>query len=68
MADGVDLASPDGKDGTWDWVLAKLTVAADAAGLVGWSLSVHSTIARARQYATNTTRQGAGSNSTNPEL
>src|SRR5690348_5916166 len=30
-------------DGTWDEVLAKLTAAADAAGLVDWSLSVDST-------------------------
>nr|WP_221433398.1 IS5 family transposase [Micrococcus endophyticus] len=49
-------------DGTWDRVLAKLTAAADAAGLVDWSLSVDSTIARAHQHATNTTRlTGAGS-------
>ena len=47
------------KDGTWDRVLAKLAAAADAAGLVGWSLSVDSTIARAHQHATNTTRRTA---------
>jgi hypothetical protein len=36
---------------------------------LGGSLSVDSTIARARQHATNTTRHtGAGSNYTNPEL
>jgi hypothetical protein len=29
-------------------------------GLVGWSLSVDSTIARAHQHATNTTRHGRG--------
>lgn len=34
-------------DGTWDRVLAQITAAADAAGLVDWSLSVDSTIARA---------------------
>jgi hypothetical protein len=34
-------------DGTWDRVLAKLTAAADAAGLVDWSLSVDSTVVRA---------------------
>ena len=44
------------KDGAWDRALTKLTAAADAAGLVGWSLSVDSTIARAHQHATNTTR------------
>lgn len=39
-------------DGTWDKVVAKLTAAADAAGLVDWSLSVDSMIARAHQHAT----------------
>lgn len=48
------------KDGTWDAVFAKLTAAADAAGLVDWSLSVDSTIARAHQHATNTTRLTGG--------
>lgn len=33
--------------GTWDQVLAKLTAAADEAGLVDWSLSVDSAITRA---------------------
>jgi len=47
-------------DGTWDDVLAKLTAAADTAGLVDWSLSVDSTIARAHQHATNTTRLTGG--------
>ncbi len=47
-------------EGVWDGVLAKLIAAADAAGLVGWSLSVDSTIARAHQHATNTTRLTGG--------
>lgn len=47
-------------DGTWDKVLATLTAAADAAGAVDWSLSVDSTIARAHQHATNTTRLTGG--------
>lgn len=47
-------------DGTWDRVLAKLTASADAAGIVDWSLSVDSTIARAHQHATNTTRTTGG--------
>ena len=34
-------------DGTWDRVLAKLTAVADAEGMIDWSLSVDSTIARA---------------------
>jgi len=47
-------------EGIWDRVLAKITVAADAAGLIDWSLSVDSTIARAHQHATNTTRLTGG--------
>ncbi|MCU1409092.1 MAG: transposase [Microbacteriaceae bacterium] len=47
-------------DGTWDAVFQKLTAAADAARLVDWSLSADSTIARAHQHATNTTRHGPG--------
>lgn len=47
-------------DGTWDKVLAKLTAAADAAGLIGWSLSVDSTIARPHQHAASTTRLTGG--------
>ena len=47
-------------DGTWDKVHAKLAAAADAVGLVDWSLSVDSTIARAHQHATNTTRLTGG--------
>lgn len=47
-------------DGTWDQVLARLTAAADAAGFIDWSVSVDSTIARAHQHATNTTRVTGG--------
>jgi len=47
-------------EGTWDKVLATLTAAADEAGLVDWSLSVDSTIARAHQHATNTKRLTGG--------
>ncbi|MCD0174160.1 IS5 family transposase [Micrococcus luteus] len=51
------------EEGTWDTVLATLTAAADAEGLIDWSVAVDSTIARAHQHATNTTRlTGAGSN------
>lgn len=55
-------------DGTWDRIHAELIAAADAAGLIDWSSSVDSTIARARQHATNTTRLtgGPGSNYKNP--
>ena len=47
-------------EGTWDTVLAKLTAAAAAQGLVDWSVSVDSTIARAHQHAMNTTRHAGG--------
>jgi putative transposase len=47
-------------DGTWDLVLARLAAAADAAGMVDWSVSVDSTIARAHQHATNVTRHTGG--------
>ena len=47
-------------EGTWDTVLAKLTAAADAQGLVDWSVSADSTIARAHQHATNTKRLTGG--------
>lgn len=48
------------EEGTWDTVLARLTAAADAAGLIDWSLSVDSTVARAHQHATNATRLTGG--------
>ncbi|MCV7684134.1 IS5 family transposase [Micrococcus luteus] len=55
------------EEGTWDAVLARLTAAADAEGLIDWSVSVDSTIARAHQHATNITRHtGGGSNYKNP--
>lgn len=47
-------------EGTWDLVLDKLTAVADAAELIDWSLSVDSTISRAHQHATNTTRTTGG--------
>ena len=48
------------EEGTWDAVLARLTAAADAEGLIDWLVSVDSTIARAHQHATNTTRLTGG--------
>ena len=48
------------EEGTWDTVLATLTAAADAEGLIDWSVSVDSTIARAHQHATNITRLTGG--------
>lgn len=47
-------------EGTWDEVLDTLTAAADAEGLVDWSVSVDATIARAHQHATNATRLTGG--------
>lgn len=48
-------------EGLWDTVLGRLLAAADAAGMVDWSVSVDSTIARAHQHATNITRTTGGS-------
>lgn len=47
-------------DGTWDRLLGRLIAQADAEGLVDWSVSVDSTIARAHQHATNVTRHTGG--------
>lgn len=44
-------------DGTWDRVLAAVLADADAAGELDWTVAVDSTIARAHQHATNTTRE-----------
>ncbi len=46
--------------GIWDRVLQMLTAAADAGGLIDWPVSVDSTIARAQQHATTTTRLTGG--------
>lgn len=51
------------KDGTWDRVLTALQAQADAAGQIDWAVSVDSTIARAHQHATNTTRPSGGPSS-----
>ena len=47
-------------DDIWDKIRAELTAAADAAGHIDWSLSVDSTIARAHQRVTETTRLTGG--------
>ncbi|GAB6857703.1 hypothetical protein JCM13591A_23700 [Microbacterium xylanilyticum] len=47
-------------EGVWDTIVATLIAQADAQGLVDWSVSVDSTIARAHQHATNTTRDTGG--------
>lgn len=43
-------------DGTWDTVLAEVLKSADAAGLIGWDVSIDSTVNRAHQHATNLSR------------
>jgi transposase len=43
-------------DGTWDRVLAEVLADADAAGLVDWKVSADSSVVRAHQHGTNTTR------------
>ena len=47
-------------EGTWDKIASTLIAQADAEALVDWSVSVDSTIARAHQHATNTTRPTGG--------
>ena len=47
-------------EGTWDVVLARLLATADEAGVIDWTVSVDSTIARAHQHATNITRDTGG--------
>lgn len=59
-ADGMDLAPAPHRCRHLGRVHAELTAAADAAGLIDWSLSVESTIARAHQRATNMTRLTGG--------
>jgi len=43
-------------DGTWDQIHARLVAEADAAGDVDWTVSVDSTVNRAHQHATNSSR------------
>ncbi len=46
-------------DGTWDKIHARLLAEADAEGVIESTVSVDSTINRAHQHATNTTRAEA---------
>jgi transposase len=46
------------RDGTWARVLSGLQARADAAGLIGWDVSVDSTIVRAHQHAAGARRRG----------
>ncbi len=45
------------EDGIWDQVLTVLLTEADTRDELDWAVSVDSTIARAHQHATNTTRE-----------
>lgn len=46
------------RGGVWARILAALQVRADAAGLIGWQVSVDSTIMRAHQHAAGARRHG----------
>jgi len=46
--------------GTWDHVLSLLLTRADAAEVIDWQVAVDSTITRAHQHASNTTRFTGG--------
>jgi transposase len=46
------------RDGVWARILAALQARADAAGLIGWTVSVDSTISRAHQHAAGARRDG----------
>ena len=47
-------------DGTWDKVLQRLLTEADAAGKLGWQVSVDSTVNRAHQHGTTPPRAEHG--------
>ncbi|MFG1994473.1 transposase [Actinoplanes sp. NPDC048988] len=44
--------------GVWAQILASLQAQADAAGLIGWTVGVDSTISRAHQHAAGARRDG----------
>ncbi|MGC5020810.1 IS5 family transposase [Micromonospora sp. DT47] len=46
------------RDGVWAQILASLQARADACGLIGWTVSVDSTISRAHQHAAGARRDG----------
>jgi transposase len=46
------------RDGVWARILASLQTRADGAGLIGWTVSVDSTISRAHQHAAGARRDG----------
>lgn len=46
------------RDGTWAKILSDLQAGADAAGKIGWTVSVDSTVSRAHQHAAGARRDG----------
>uniref|UniRef100_UPI00389920D6 transposase n=1 Tax=Actinoplanes oblitus TaxID=3040509 RepID=UPI00389920D6 len=46
------------RDGIWAQILDSLQALAGAAGLIGWTVSVDSTISRAHQHAAGARRDG----------
>jgi len=46
------------REGTWEKILAALQTAADAAGRIGWTVSVDSTTSRAHQHAAGARSNG----------
>jgi transposase len=46
------------RDGVWTRILASLQARADDRGLIGWTVSVDSTISRAHQHAAGARREG----------
>lgn len=46
------------RDGTWAKILSGLQAGADAAGKIGWTVSVDSTVSRAHQHAAGARRDG----------
>jgi transposase len=47
-------------DGTWARLVTALQAAADAAGRIGWDVSVDSTVVRAHQHAAGAGKRGPG--------
>ena len=46
------------RDGTWARIVSRLQTRADAAGMIGWDVSVDSSIARAHQHAAGARTRG----------
>jgi transposase len=46
------------RDGTWARIVAELQALADAAGQIGWQVSVDSTVMRAHQHAAGARKRG----------